>query len=50
MDLMFTYKYLIDTKHVTLGGTSAGMAIMADYPFTAQFDGITSGIFFIQLL
>jgi len=30
------------TKRVTVGGTSAGMAIMADFPFTAQFDTITS--------
>jgi len=32
---------LIDAN-VTVGGTSAGMAIMAEFPFTAEFDTVTS--------
>jgi len=33
---------LITTKRVTVGGTSAGMAIMSQFIYTAQFDTVTS--------
>lgn len=29
-------------QNITIGGTSAGMAILAAYPFTAEFGGINS--------
>jgi len=34
--------YLVAEKRVTIGGTSAGMAILTDIVFTAEFDTVTS--------
>lgn len=34
--------YLINKKHVPIGGTSAGLAVMGQYVFDAKMDGITT--------
>ena len=37
------FNYLINVKHIPVGGTSAGMAIMGHIVFTAQNGSVTSG-------
>jgi len=40
--LLATVNSLITNKHVTVGGTSAGMVIQSQFIFTAQYDTIVS--------
>jgi len=36
------FQYLISSKYVTIGGTSAGMMIQASFPYTAQYGSVLS--------